>query len=611
MTPTSIRGIRHSDSTTALRPIPMWDSSDPERRPPPLPLSDSPVLAPAGSSPTRASPLYAGNRSRTSSPTKFPGLSSAAERETAAGIADMSQQLVKLLDIATGIDATSRHSDVTIQRAEMQVDSLLRRSKDNASDLVALKENIHNTESALRKQVQELKAVLDDADAVAAVHDAHKAAAAAQAAKTDVEAVQARLAELAGLVGQIVAAGPEAQEQAQTLADAHSEALGALARQIDSGHAALATQSQLGGVEAKLERLEDVNAKLDRLDDVDSKLERLEDVHTKLDRLDDIHTKLGRLEDVHAKLDRLDDVHTKLEPLDRLDNAVARQHTDLAGLRDELAQSVAAVPAAVAHDVLGASRQQAELYSAKLEAVLGSRLDAAPVVPAAVVSSLDELRTLAQAAASPDSTANAAVLAKLDTVVADLTTLSNNMEPLSLLPEIHASFLDSAAQFNSYIVTEHSSLMKEVQDMQSRRVELAAELARLETSLDLRSREFERLEARADSFYAKLTESYFERSKASAAMGTPYGKVRAAKPALNVLSESPMAEDHLGSLSNITNGNDGDGSPERVGSVGHGRKVSWGKKFGSMFTPGKENELAVAKRGSIRRGGRRSASEHI
>lgn len=120
----------------------MWDSSDPTRAPPPMPLyPDSPTLntVPLGTGPVSGSPFKI-----TSSPIK----QSFASRNYSSINED---RLMEILEASRDIKVQNQMVEATVKDAMSEFGSLIHRSKDNGSTLSSLISLIENTRESVDK----------------------------------------------------------------------------------------------------------------------------------------------------------------------------------------------------------------------------------------------------------------------------------------------------------------------------------------------------------------------------------------------------------------------------------------------------------------------------
>lgn len=120
----------------------MWDSSDPTRAPPPMPLyPDSPTLntVPLGTGPVSGSPFKI-----TSSPIK----QSFASRNYSSINED---RLMEILEASRDIKVQNQMVEATVKDAMSEFGSLIHRSKDNGSTLSSLISLIENTRESVEK----------------------------------------------------------------------------------------------------------------------------------------------------------------------------------------------------------------------------------------------------------------------------------------------------------------------------------------------------------------------------------------------------------------------------------------------------------------------------
>ncbi|KAK9373180.1 uncharacterized protein V1513DRAFT_450065 [Lipomyces chichibuensis] len=621
-----ISGLKHSNSTLSLNTLPMWDSSDPDRHPPPLPLNPDPQIL--SGSPTRSSQLYGPTRSRTVSPvrqTMKPVTLNASGNDHSAEILHL---LSKIHDTLKEVDATSKLSDATIRKSEKDVDSLLRRSKDNAVDLVSLRDKIYSTEIFLSHQLQDIHDIMSKGDATDSNSTVTGAISAGYLDELKKQRGKGSLS-----MNELLNFNRSQLDAIQSLNDAmskstqlSSEKLDCLKTQLDSIQE---TQVENTDEEKDSKVLHDLRRLLKLEDKSDAILCEIR----KRERVTD-----GYIKDLKESFQQTQEMLTALSRSTMDDkNAIANQmhnvNATIASFRD---QTQPKHDTAIA-DVIRSSQAQVTEILGRLQLDVKSRMQS-------VLSSLESNdRTVAAVedlksfiATRSDSSLESTIHEheKLDQILKDIGALSSNMAPLSLLPEIHASFLESATQFNRYIIGEHSKLMSEVETLRQEKLDLVSELSALESVVATRSEQLEILEKRAENFQLRLTEHILQKSLKGATV-TIEGRQsfqKSARPTLDVLSEAPGP--YEANLANITNSSSvytghairengahevsiiSDASSiDASRSVSGGsarRRMSWSKKIGTMFSSGKENELVIPKRGGARKVGTgRSVSERL
>lgn len=153
--PSSQKNMRNSVSPSKTREhspslkdqhIPMWDSSDPTRAPPPMPLHpDSPNLMPVGTGPVSGSPFKI-----TSSPIR----QSFASRNYSSINED---RLLEILEASRDIKAQNQMVETTVKDAMREFGNLFSRSKDNGSTLSTLINLIETTRESADKTGEVVK----------------------------------------------------------------------------------------------------------------------------------------------------------------------------------------------------------------------------------------------------------------------------------------------------------------------------------------------------------------------------------------------------------------------------------------------------------------------
>ncbi|KAK9235820.1 hypothetical protein V1525DRAFT_451777 [Lipomyces kononenkoae] len=616
--------LKHSNSILSLNTLPMWDSSDPERHPPPLPLNpDAQILS---SSPTRNSRLYGTARSGSVSPvrqTMKPVTSSSPGDDHNEEILDI---LNKIQDALKEVNTASKSADATVRKSGKDVDSLLRRSKDNAVDLVSLRDKIYSSEILLSHQLQDIHDILSNTYAIS------RDSVATPVISSDYFAQIDALKELwdKGILsmGGLLEALPALNDNVSMSARHSSEKLDCL-------------NSHLKSIDRTL--LENTGKVNDAKDEIIIVLRDLRRLLTLLDtsemilsesRKRDLITD-GYIKDLRESSDEMRKMLTAMSGSTLYDKDVIVTQmqnisASIASLRDQTQQK----DDFAIEDVIRSSKTQVIDKLERFQVDIKSRIDAALSSLASNdtnAAALEDLKLLI--ATRGDSTLESTIHQheKLDQILKDIGVLSSNLAPLSLLPEVHASFLDSATQFNESVTAEHSNLMSEVETLRQRKLGLVSEISALESVVKTRSEQLDMLEKRAEIFQQRLTEHIFQKSLRDAPVieGRKSFQTSARSP-LDVLTEAPgsnetnlvnitnakllygeqdMRTDVSHEMSIISDPSSGDVS-RSISSGSTNRRVSWSKKIGTMFSSGKENELFIPKRGGVRKVGKgRSVSE--
>ncbi|KAK9319938.1 hypothetical protein V1517DRAFT_330934 [Lipomyces orientalis] len=623
-------GLKHSNSTLSLSTLPMWDSSDPDRHPPPLPLNpDSPILS---GSPTRNSQLYGSTRSRSVSPVKQ-AMKPVMPLNPPGRDFEILQILSKVQDMLKDVDSTSKLSDSTIRKAEKGVDSLLRRSKDNAVDLVSLRDKIYSSEILLSHQLQDIHEILSQEKHAASDNSATMAICADYLAKID--DLKALLYKESSSMRVLLNSNSGSHaDSLQSLNDTLSLSNNQLFEKLDSLMAQLRSIEKTHVEYADQER--DINTK------TISALHELRQLLTKEDKAGQILTEIRKRERVadRSTKDLMESFQTIQELLNALsrsslgdkDAMAAQMHTvnaNIAGLRDQMLQKHDATTA----DVIRSSQEQVTEALATFQGGVTSSVQTvlSSLEPERIVTAIEDLKSFITTRSDSSLESTIHEHEKLDQILKDIGVLSSTMAPLSLLPEVHTSFLESATQFNTYIIGENSKLMGEVETLRQEKLQLVSEVSALDAAVATRSEQLTKLEERAEKFQQRLTDHIFQKSLKGAAMieGRESGH-KSSRSTLDVLTESPGPESNLANITNSASVYVGQATPEdpvqevsisdassldasRSLSGGFAnRRLSWSKKIGTMFSSGKENELFIPKRGGARKAGKgRSVSERL
>ncbi|KAK9353530.1 hypothetical protein V1523DRAFT_425970 [Lipomyces doorenjongii] len=608
-----ISGLKHSNSTLSLNTLPMWDSSDPDRHPPPLPLNPDPQIL--SGSPTRSSQLYGPTRSRTVSPVRQTMKPVTLNSPDNDHIADVLHLLSKIQDTLKDVDATSKLSDATIRKSEKDVDSLLRRSKDNAVDLVSLRDKLYSSEIFLSHQLQDIHDIVSKENATDSTVTGAKGSLSMRELlnfnRSQLDALQAL---------------NDALSKSTQLSSEKLDFLTTQLESIEKTQLKNADKEQDVNVQT-ISMLHDLRRLLALEDKSDVILheirnhERVTDGYTK-----DLKESFQKTQEMLAALSR-----STLDDKDAIASQIRNVNASIESLRDQTQVN----PDTAIADVIRSSQAQVTEILGRLQLDVKSRIQS-------VLSSLESNERAVVAiedlksfiATRSDSSLESTIHEheKLDQILKDIGVLSSNMAPLSLLPEIHSSFLESATQFNTYIIGEHSKLMSEVETLRQEKLNLVSELSALESVVATRSEQLEILEKRAENFQLRLTEHILQKSlKGAVAIEGRQSFQKSVRSTLDVLSEAPGPyEANLANITNSTSAYAGHiretgahefsiisdaSSTDASRSVSGGstsRRVSWSKKIGTMFSSGKENELFIPKRGGARKVGKgRSVSERL
>ncbi|KAK9366338.1 hypothetical protein V1509DRAFT_630050 [Lipomyces kononenkoae] len=617
--------LKHSNSIFSLNTLPMWDSSDPDRHPPPLPLNpDAQVLS---SSPTRNSRLYGATRSGSVSPVrqtmKSITLSSLGDDHNAE-IVDI---LNNIQDSLKEVNTTSKAADATIRKSGKDVDSLLRRSKDNAVDLVSLRDKIYSSEILLSHQLQDIHDILSKAKAISSDSIVTPAISSDYIAKVDAlkESWDKGILSMRGLLEAL----PALNDNLSMSARRSSEKLDCLNTRLESiDRTLLENTSKENDAKDEIVRvLNDLGRLLTLVDKSETilseirKHELVRDGYTK-----DLRESFQEIQKMFAAMSR-----SALEGKDVIVTQMQKINASIVSLRDETQQkSDSAI-----EDVIRSSQKQVIDMLERFQVDSKSRYDSALSSLASNDKNsvaMEDLKSLI--AARSDSTLESTIHQheKLDQILKDIDVLSSNLTPLSLLPEVHASFLELATKFNASVTGEHSKLISEVESLRQQKLNLVSEISALDAVVKTRSEQLDMLEKRAENFQQRLTEHIFQKSL----KGAPVIEGRksfqtSARSQLDVLTEAPGSIEM--NLVNITNAMSVYGEQDMRANAAHemsiisdassvdvsrssssgstNRRVSWSKKIGTMFSSGKENELFIPKRGGRTGGKGRSISERL
>ncbi|CAN6633938.1 hypothetical protein TRVA0_014S01574 [Trichomonascus vanleenenianus] len=145
--------LKKTESTISLREkkFPFWDSSDPNRNPPPMPINPEPSL--------RTTPQLSPTKSN-NSPTRM------FHSRTLSSLGD--DHMLELLDLSKELKAQTQSVEVAVKEALIEFGALAHRSRDNAVALSDLRdrakrteENTAETESFLKESINHIASALD------------------------------------------------------------------------------------------------------------------------------------------------------------------------------------------------------------------------------------------------------------------------------------------------------------------------------------------------------------------------------------------------------------------------------------------------------------------
>ncbi|KAK9459125.1 uncharacterized protein V1516DRAFT_628905 [Lipomyces oligophaga] len=628
--------LKHSNSTISLHTSAnlgkMWDSSDPERRPPPLPMAESTGLP---ASPVRNSPFLTSSPARSKQSQISPVrsiLKPANSYET-----DLIHLINKLHDQILEIDETTRSSDYTIRKAEKEVESLLRRSKDNAVDLVTLKDKVYNTETMLNKQFTNIVQTMskNSTDTIlnfvqSRIEAEHSVVKDLNIKLTDVKAIlQEQSSSLQKLVQYKLAQSSETSRHASDLESVvHSTQTDIMSsltdivvtiKQLHENQQVQAVERKSNESETRIiAALENLRGAIsnpdDRLQDI---IKRVEEVrsHSESSRttLNQIDSTLPTLRNIFEEfqLETKNGKKTTEMSLDQLNDLVA-------SLKEQNLQTQQSVLTTIdkRSDQIVSNMESA--FSAQIESYISStKTDSSKVF-----SAIEELQSTL--VIRGDSILETEVMAqeKLDQVLKDLHIVSSTVQAIPLLPKMHSDILESSEKIERYYKVDKSNLQNEIESLRHEKAKVSTELASLTELLECRKREMRELEDRAETFQKKLLEHVLAQPSQSARassskISTPI-LTECEEETLNISDRNPVYSFHrIGISDNISISSREDrpsvdisrpfGTSEGAGN----RRASWSRKFGTIFSGGKENELIVPKKGSRKPGKMRSVSEKL
>ncbi|KAK9457209.1 hypothetical protein V1511DRAFT_456153 [Dipodascopsis uninucleata] len=632
--------LKHSNSTVSLKPVPMWDSSDPDRHPPPLPLNpDSPKLQQV---PSRVTSIF-GPRSRPSSPTK--GFNSNILPSSLSQTNMYNQEIVLKLseihEIVQQIDQVSRSSEQVIRKAENEVESLFKRSKDNANDLISLKDRIIQTEDILAGQVQKILEALTSAinnignSTTYNDIDAEDLKSLVALENTEVRDMMNKGNDkienaLKSQRENLVTPLQSMVELLSNFKDDSSSKLVSLLSALEEVNRSRQISSK--AEESIMECIQSLESKTFR--DTDKSVDRV--MTTLKNVVDVINTNGQKTLDMASNLAEMikslakEDTETDQKIIGKIDKLSA----DIHGMRENLeAQN----GVDIIEKIIRSTQKDTIQGLADVELVLSQRTDsimAALKTGSDIFNNIDDLRsTLNQANHSSHETT---ILQheKLDIIMKEMHKISEKLAPLSTLTSVNQYVTEGNQQAVQSLLSRQEKIMNEIDTLREQKSELASEIAVMESVLKTRTEQFTKLEERAERFQQKLSEHVLSRS--------PVRKYSVQKPSrstLDILTENSngMRNTNPDSVNNspvtlrVQNGVRESSESIISGCISQAtvdpftsdsssihnspnsnRRTSWSRKLGTMFGSGKENELYIPKRGGMKKPGKgRSFSERL
>ncbi|KAK9480228.1 hypothetical protein V1514DRAFT_289611 [Lipomyces japonicus] len=607
--------LKHSNSSTSINTLPMWDSSDPDRHPPPLPLNpDSPVRS---INTSKAREFFSGSgRSRSSSPVKqtisqIQPSSISYENTSDNTSKDVILFLRRIFDLAKDTDATLKSADTSIHKTEHGLDSLLRRSKDNAVDLVSLRDKIYSSEILLSHQLQEVQDTLTKALDNTPLRAIGESSIHTENFKDIINPIIVSFKELIDAtnsneirLGLLVEAVTAIKEQSSKDIDT----LSLILKEVQSAQAStIKSESNILGAFSVLQQSA-------TKPDFDVSKKDLQSLQASVDAYDAKFTSAVAQIEAELKNTLLESSSDKT----KLYHNVIDQFSKLSPEFISLKSAIEDNGVLVSKQLADLSNKNSELLIDKLDRNNSDALSSVSESFKNVIISIEELKGFFSTRSDSSLESTLHEHEKLDQILKDLSSLSKNIESLSVLPEIHAHFIESTSNFISNSNNEKSTVQLEIDKLREEKSKLQKEVSGLESALTIRTEQFESLESRAEKFQQRLLQHVMEgpRSSGSSAHSAAYNKLT--RQTLAILNESAVEPSNR-SISSITNSaytkND-EGSARVILSTSptHARRTSWSKKIGTMFSAGagKENELYVPKRGGFKRLGKgRSVSERL
>ncbi|KAK7205977.1 hypothetical protein BZA70DRAFT_277552 [Myxozyma melibiosi] len=530
-----LSGLKHSESSLSINTLPMWDSSDPERHPPPLPLAtDSPNLT----SPSRSGGSFL--RSRNNSPVR-PTL-----RPISQSVASSSQASDILLTVGriqeqlTELDSTVRSSDYTIRKTEKEIESLLRRSKDNAGDLGSLREKVLNTENILHEQLSSITKVLTISpktladDIRAFFNDGLRTSdwSSCLDKVNNLEEAMLKLSPSFNVLQQNL--GKQRAQRDETLSRSDSQSYNRLTSKIDEmserikdysaslDHVSKGLESvtlrnaEFAGVEKNLlSTLQQVQttqqiigqAHEERDGRSDQTLRQLETVLSgellqKVKGLENnVENNAGRLEMIYENGLSLSnalsegDIYERSESMKKVISSLATLEEQISGIRQSFDS-----------DLHAAYQSHAAVYEERIQDL--SIIQTAGFQKSdTILSTVADLDSIIRSQSERSSSSATQTNAKLDEITSDIKMMSTNIQPLTLLPEIYANFIENATRSATSLSDEHSRLTSEVETLRQQKLDMVKELASLDATVASRAKELKILEDRAEAFQQKLQTS--------------------------------------------------------------------------------------------------------
>lgn len=455
----------------------------------------------------------------------------------------------KIQEQLKDIDATIKSSDYTIRKAEKEVESLLRRSKDNAGDLVSLREKVLNTEHILNNQLSGIvdavsvspKSVAQDIKKY--LRDDLKGGDWARY-NQQVKSLEDTVDNLFNSIGKL-SVNLENQNQAikgiktdgsdnqslslvqshigemQRLMGGQSESLNKILLACSAASETTSEnlkQDELSDLLPALKSVEASNSRnFQEMKDRDKRLWdiscQLRDLMTK--NLPDQMQKLaGDKEEVFEMLKNISGTQTAVaESLTKIDVSENSPLFESVNSRlNHIDERMTDTGNAILSSVQSLLQDHVSLVESKVQSVDLFQTESTQKL-SALTATLEDIKTTTISSSESITQNSPQLYSKLDSVADDIKTLSANLQPLSLLPDIYSNFMETAARSTTYLPDEQARLTGEIEDLRQEKARMAQELALLEATVTSRTKELDLLEKRAHNFQQKLNENLLSQLK--------------------------------------------------------------------------------------------------
>lgn len=463
----------YTECSTAKRSsgVPMWDSSDPTRAPPSMPLvTDLPNLSPSNS--------YFRLSSSADSSSPHPG---GLERRPSSFINE--SRILKILEATRDIKSGNEKVIASVQNSLEEFAGLTKQTQDAASGLAGLVFAVEATRGAAQTTVQISS---DNFPQILKLLATQQESQTALAKRVDL------------LLGEVQKLGSQNEVQecrVQQLLEAREAMAGSLSR---SAHGQPVVIKSTGSVSAEHMGQHDGTKK--QQDQVDSLLETLHEDHKQsVKSMEDVHT--NGTAKVH---DELQESQTKVIL------AQTSEQSQVGAMADHrLSKSMSEHHEKTLKDITESA--QAEANAAKLRVV---------ELEATVKNLQLQLATQAEHLKSQTQAAELDSKAKLAEAALDAGRRVSAAELRASEAETQRSLIESELKTQQYFgkTIEHheqdlAKLEQAIETLQAKKTELTGNVSELNTTYSLKSDQLKELELRIESYERRLNQAILDRSK--------------------------------------------------------------------------------------------------